>query len=1239
VKHVKRILSIVLAVGGGALALALAAAVFVLFTEAGSRLALSIANKRSLPIKARAIHGTLAHRVVILGAEVHIGPVNATADTVVVSWRPLELRSRHIAVTDVEVAGAHIMVVPAATPGATPAKPNNEKTRKPWIFDAEHVRVRNTKLDAPGNVHLRDVNITASGRHDGYRAVAQFTGSVWRFDTVRAFMRAEGNTKAATADSLEVDVLGGVVHGNAFVRWSPGLSWRARIAGDSVHIGEMMSKPEEWPGTLTFRVRGTGIVHDDTLRVGADLQSLSGTLRNRPAFARGRVDIDGKTIAASDMRVRWGRASASLSGSMADSANVRLDATVPSLAEILPRASGSGRVRGTITGTRERVNVAVDAGASGVRVAGWSAPGVTANIRAALAAEDYRPYSVEVQRAEVHVAGGWLETRGHASWKNGIEWNARVAATNIETSALTPPKWNLSGPLSMLITSSGAKRGRSLSGELMIGSLSGNVRNRAVSGAGRVVVKNREADLSDFFVQWGRTHLRADGHAGKELALDVDLAAPDLAALVPSWHGAVTLKGSAKGKLPRPAINATIDADSLHLHGYGAMRVNGHVAFDPTFAAPADIDITALGAVRGATVLDTVRVVATGPRDGHRVSLAVARGKLAGSITLAGALSDSSWSGVVDDMRLRVPTTGEWRARGRAPLYLSHTRAALDSLVLVSGHSDLTLHGSWRRGGAAAGALALNGFPLAVLQEYLHGATISGVVNGTATFAKKPREGIDAKADFTAGPGEFAMGQQRIAYNANVHALAARDGVSTHVDAALETGNQKVATVNGEVSIPGFVAGLDSLGGHAVQGQIDLECSDIGPVLAVFAPDLSNASGTLTANLAPKGTTDSFKLLGRAALEKARFDTRDGLRLRNIDLALVSDGEGKVTLDGGVTSGGGRINIAASSARSEQGWVSGTFSAKGERFQVMNRPDARVFISPDINLNVKERNALITGTVRVPYARIETSEVPASAVSPSPDVVIVEDTLATKPKVQVRTQVRVALGDSVSFSGFGLNARLAGSLAVDDERGRPTQGTGEIQLINGKYRAFGNELTIDPGRLVFGGGPIDNPGVDVRAYRGLTTQNVVASTGEMVGVNVRGTLRKPVVSVFSNPPMSQNEIMSYLLTGHAPTSGDQSAMAGVAMLLAMQQGQQVAGDIGKKLSLDTYLETGTEAGEASFVAGKYLSPKLYVSYAAGLFEHTNTFRTRYSLTGHWTLQAESGKYDSTDLLYWFERGK
>jgi translocation and assembly module TamB len=125
--------------------------------------------------------------------------------------------------------------------------------------------------------------------------------------------------------------------------------------------------------------------------------------------------------------------------------------------------------------------------------------------------------------------------------------------------------------------------------------------------------------------------------------------------------------------------------------------------------------------------------------------------------------------------------------------------------------------------------------------------------------------------------------------------------------------------------------------------------------------------------------------------------------------------------------------------------------------------------------------------------------------------------------------------------------------------------------------------------------------------------------------------------------MSESETLSYLMFGRpmsSGTSGEQTALANAAMILGMQQGNELAGNIGQQLALDdAYIETGETFKEVSFVAGKYLSPKLYVSYATGFFEQTNTFRVRYSLADRWTLQAESGKAASSDLLYWFERGE
>jgi translocation and assembly module TamB len=1107
---------------------------------------------------------------------------------------------------------------------------------------ADRVRVRDASVDAPGDVHLHRVDIAASGGPGGYRAEVRASGSVWRLAEARAFVRASGDTRAAAADSLEVRALGGVVRGDAFVRWTPGLSWRGRLHGDSLRVGALAGKPEDWLGAVSFRAAGTGVLHGDSTRIAADVQALEGTLRDRPLSARGRVEVGRGRIDASDAWVRWGSARATLSGRMADVADVRLDAVIPALGEILPRARGSASLHGTLAGSPERIEVDVEARGRDVRAGRFDIPDLDATLDATLSANDYVPHTAEVRRAQVRVGERQAEVRGSVSWREGLEWNALVSADQFETSTLSPARWNLYGPISIRAATDGVKRGRHERARVAIESLSGRVRDRALSGSGTVALDHGAADVSALRLEWGDTRVSADGHAGDTLDLDFDVAAPSLAAIDSSLHGAVSLRGALRGPRDRPGVTADIAADSLRVREYAVHRLEGHVDADMAFAAPADVRLLALGASRGESAFDTVRVDIAGPRDRHRASVAVARGGTRAALAVRGAWADTAWSGSIEGASLGDAAAGQWRSSGRAPVFVSRSRVRADSLFLASGGARLSARGAWQRGDTAHAEIDLRGFELSTFQRHFaEGLQITGTLDGTAVVAVDPDGSIGARVDLVPGPGQIALAGKNVAYTGHATGRADATGVFAHVDLHFTQATAHLAAVDAKLSIAGFVAGRDSLGGQPLEGAVDVDCKDIAPLLAVFAPSLARASGSLTGHVSPRGTVGDFRIMGRVALENARFDLPSGLRLRDTRIALTADGTGQVALDGAVTSGGGRVDLKATSARSEKGWVNGTFTARGERFQAVNQPDAQVFISPDLEVQLAERVALVTGRVHVPFARIETAQVPASAASPSNDVVFVEDTLATKPKLQVRTQVRVELGDSVTFSGFGLRTRLAGSLAVDDERGRPTRGTGEIQIVDGKYRAFGNELTIDPGRFVFGGGPIDNPGLDIRAYRGLTTQNVMSGSGEMVGMNLRGTLRRPEFSVFSNPPMSQSEIMSYLVLGRPMSTGEeQSALASAALLVGMQQGAGVAGDVGKRLDLDeVYFEAGSDIKETAFVAGKYLSPKLYVSYAAGLFEHTNTFRARYSLTSKWTLQAESGKDSSTDLLYRFERGK
>ena len=48
--------------------------------------------------------------------------------------------------------------------------------------------------------------------------------------------------------------------------------------------------------------------------------------------------------------------------------------------------------------------------------------------------------------------------------------------------------------------------------------------------------------------------------------------------------------------------------------------------------------------------------------------------------------------------------------------------------------------------------------------------------------------------------------------------------------------------------------------------------------------------------------------------------------------------------------------------------------------------------------------------------------------------------------------------------------------------------------------------------------------------------------------------------------------------------------------------------------------------------GRYLSPRLYVSYGVSLTEQLNTIKLRYTLGDHWTVKTEAGQARGADLV-------
>ena len=103
-------------------------------------------------------------------------------------------------------------------------------------------------------------------------------------------------------------------------------------------------------------------------------------------------------------------------------------------------------------------------------------------------------------------------------------------------------------------------------------------------------------------------------------------------------------------------------------------------------------------------------------------------------------------------------------------------------------------------------------------------------------------------------------------------------------------------------------------------------------------------------------------------------------------------------------------------------------------------------------------------------------------------------------------------------------------------------------------------------------------------------------------------------------------------------SASEQRVSAVGDALALAGGNLLSGEIGARVGLDELaLRTEENTGASELVLGKYLSPKLYISYGIGLYESLNSIRVRYQINDRLSIRTESGLYESVDLFWSAER--
>ena len=448
-----------------------------------------------------------------------------------------------------------------------------------------------------------------------------------------------------------------------------------------------------------------------------------------------------------------------------------------------------------------------------------------------------------------------------------------------------------------------------------------------------------------------------------------------------------------------------------------------------------------------------------------------------------------------------------------------------------------------------------------------------------------------------------------------------------------------------------------------IKGTISGTFEENGVINALFPGLLQEARSLVKVDLHAGGTWQSPTVNGTVGMTHVgTYIPSAGIRVTDVQLDArlnaspvgteIQIDKFRLTSGKGFLEGGAGISFAGSKLTGYQGTL------RGERFQVLNLPEQQLVIAPDLTFAGNQNTLSARGVIQVPEMLLRRFSSTAD-IKPSGDVIVIgrEKAASRQSALSMDLQLRILLGDKVFVNYRGLDARLEGGIKLAMTDLTKATGAGEIKVAKGSYRIYGVNLNIERGRALFSGDPVERPTLDILALR--TVDDVRA------GVTITGTPEEPLIKLYSEPALPDTDILSYLVLGRAlGESGSQESklMEAASLFVSSDSSTGLQEQLKEWIALDTItLSSGKDqrsgyktvepslrgnshsstntngVSQTMLELGKYLTPKLYVSYGKSLFDQSQQVRARYSISKRWEVESKfSAVAAGGDLLYRIE---
>ena len=856
-----------------------------------------------------------------------------------------------------------------------------------------------------------------------------------------------------------------------------------------------------------------------------------------------------------------------------------------------------------------------------------------------------------VEDLSLNALEGKTKLVGKADWSNGIEWDSAINLNGVNTKSLVPD-WAavLSGGLSSKGYAGRGEQGEDWNAEVSKIDLKGTLmqKNLQLKGDIKSNAKNL-LEVSGATLIYGENNIVMRGILGDRSDFSADIKAPNLQGLLPKLTASANGNLKLTGKVTEPDLDLDLNVSNL---GYDQLKISGLSAKGKVMTEKSvrgDLNIGLKQFAYGDINVENAALTANGSEANHSLKLSSKGNPVGANLQLSGKFDRASevWSGQLSNVSIDTADFGSFKNNQAVNVNYNNKQinAHISAHCWQNPKINLCFPQAFNAGQEGKVPFEIKNFNLAAVQEFLDkNSQISGIINAKGAAAwfkdKQPQANIELTSDSLKfvqnldGGKRFPLTLAPLKINADL----ADDNLKLKTDLKIEN--------NGRITTDLAMNALSNA--RTLSGNIAIDKI----TLKLLRPLLNGGEavdGNLNARLTVGGSATSPLLNGSLNLTELRaksytmpFDVTGG------NLALRFNGATS-TLTGRVQTTESELRLDGDADwRNLDAWRT-RVHAQAKRFRVNVPNMAKVEFSPDVEVTATPTELVLGGNIDIPWARIEVEELPESAVSVSDDEIIMDGSVKQKVPLSqrqipqqtaggmaIKANVNIKIGDDVSLKAYGLKSNLHGNIAV--RQGKQGLGLyGQVHLRHGRYASFGQDLLIRKGVISFAGLP-SQPTLNIEAIR---NPEAMEDSGVIAGVKVIGLAGNPDVKVFSEPSMSQNEALSYVLTGRSlENSGDAgsgNSMAAALLSMSLSKSSKTVGEVGSTFGLKDLNVTTAGIGDNTKVeASASLSPKFRVKYGVGIFAALTELTLRYNLAPRLYLQWVSSVNQAVDLMYRFE---